>query len=74
MLGLLNQQLEARGYIIKTTTIVDAAIIESSRKRPSVESAAQGTAPDALRSAIPVRLAAVFTATKLISVVMRSTN
>lgn len=50
LLGLLNQQLEARGYIIKTTTIVDATIIESSRKRPSVESATQGTAPDAQAS------------------------
>ena len=47
LLGLLNQQLEARGYIVKTTTIVDATIIESSRKRPDVEAARNGTAPDA---------------------------
>jgi IS5 family transposase len=47
LLGLLNQQLEARGYIIKTTTIVDATIIESSRQRPEVEAAKNGTAPDA---------------------------
>jgi IS5 family transposase len=47
LLGLLNQQLEARGYIVKRTTLVDATIVESSRKRPSVEAAAAGTAPDA---------------------------
>ena len=47
LLGLLNQQLEARGYILKTTTIVDATIIESSRQRPEVEAARHGTAPDA---------------------------
>ncbi len=47
LLGMLNRQLEARGYILKTTTIVDAAIIESSRKRPEVDDARNGTAPDA---------------------------
>jgi IS5 family transposase len=47
LLTLLNAQLEARGYIVKRTTLVDATIVESSRKRPSVESAAEGTAPDA---------------------------
>jgi IS5 family transposase len=47
LLTLLNAQLEARGYIVKRTTLVDATIVESSRKRPSVESAAAGTAPDA---------------------------
>jgi len=47
LLTLLNAQLEARGYIVKRTTLVDATIVESSRKRPSVEEAADGTAPDA---------------------------
>lgn len=47
LLGLLNRQLEARGYIVKTTTIVDATIVESSRQRPEVEAARNGTAPDA---------------------------
>ncbi len=47
LLGLLNRQLEARGYILKTTTIVDATIVESSRQRPEVEAAQNGTAPDA---------------------------
>jgi IS5 family transposase len=47
LLGLLNQQLEARGYILKRTTLVDATIVESSRKRPSREAVAEGTAPDA---------------------------
>ena len=46
LLGLLNGQLEARGYIVKRTTLVDATIVESSRKRPSAEAAAAGTAPD----------------------------
>jgi IS5 family transposase len=47
LLGILNRQLEARGYILKTTTLVDATIIESSRKRPEVDDARNGTAPDA---------------------------
>src|SRR5882762_1100907 len=47
LLELLNQQLEARGYIIKRTTLVDATLVESSRKRPEVATAAQGIAPDA---------------------------
>jgi transposase, IS5 family len=46
LLGLLNQQLEARGYIVKRTTLVDATIVESSRKYPSIESVNEGTAPD----------------------------
>jgi transposase, IS5 family len=50
LLGLVNRQLEARGYIVKRTTLVDATIVESSRRRPSVESAAAGTAPDAQAS------------------------
>jgi IS5 family transposase len=47
LLGLLNQQLEARGYILKRTTLVDATILQSSRKRPHPQAAAEGTAPDA---------------------------
>lgn len=50
LLDLLNVQLEARGYIVKRTTLVDATIVESSRKRPSVEAVASGTAPDAQAS------------------------
>jgi IS5 family transposase len=47
LLGLLNAQLEARGYIVKRTTLIDATLVESSRQRPSREAAAEGTAPDA---------------------------
>ena len=47
LLGMLNGQLEARGYIVKRTTLVDATIIQSSRKRPEPEAVADGTAPDA---------------------------
>jgi IS5 family transposase len=47
LLELLNRQLESRGYIVKRTTLVDATIVESSRKRPDREQAAQGHAPDA---------------------------
>ena len=47
LLGLLNVQLEARGYIVKRTTLVDATLVESSRKRPDVKAAAEGRAPDA---------------------------
>ena len=47
LLGLLNTQLEACGYIVKRTTLVDATLVESSRQRPAAEAAAQGTAPDA---------------------------
>lgn len=37
LLGLLNTQLEARGYLVKRTTLVDATLIESSRKRPDAD-------------------------------------
>jgi IS5 family transposase len=46
LLGLLNQQLEARGYIVKRTTLVDATLVESSRKRPDAQAAREGGAPD----------------------------
>src|SRR5450631_802203 len=47
LLGLVNGQLEARGYIVKRTTMVDATLVESSRKRPEVKAVAEGRAPDA---------------------------
>jgi transposase, IS5 family len=47
LLALLNRQLEARGYIVKQTTLVDATIVESSRHRPNQEGVASGQAPDA---------------------------
>ncbi len=47
LLDLVNRQLEARGYIVKRTTLVDATLVESSRKRPDAQLAAQGLAPDA---------------------------
>jgi IS5 family transposase len=50
LLALLNRQLEARGYIVKRTTLVDATIVESSRQRPNPEAAAKGSAPDAQAS------------------------
>lgn len=46
LLGLLNAQLETRGYLVKRTTLVDATLVASSRQRPAAESAASGTAPD----------------------------
>src|SRR6185436_9057854 len=46
LLLLLNKQLEAGGYIVKRTTLVDATLVESSRKRPDVKAAAEGRAPD----------------------------
>jgi IS5 family transposase len=47
LLELFNAQLEARGYIVRRTTLVDATLVESSRKRPSPQAVAEGTAPDA---------------------------
>lgn len=47
LLDLLNRQLESKGYIVKRTTLVDATIVESSRKYPGIESVKEGTAPDA---------------------------
>jgi IS5 family transposase len=47
LLGLVNCQLEARGYIVKRTTFVDATLVESSRRRPEVKAVAEGRAPDA---------------------------
>ena len=35
LLGLLNGQLESRGYFVKQTTLVDATIVQSSRQRPA---------------------------------------
>jgi transposase, IS5 family len=46
LLDLLNCQLEARGYIVKRTTLVDATLVESSRKRPDAQMARTGQAPD----------------------------
>ncbi len=34
LLGLLNIQLEARGCIVKRLMLVDATLVEPSRKRP----------------------------------------
>lgn len=50
LLDLFNVQMEERGYIVKRTTLVDATLVESSRKRPSREAAKDGTAPDAQAS------------------------
>ncbi len=50
LLGLLNAQLEERGYIVKRVTLVDATLIESSRKRPDAQAAREGRAPDAAAS------------------------
>jgi IS5 family transposase len=47
LLALLNAQLEARGYILKRTTLVDATLVQSSRKRPDAQAARTGQAPDA---------------------------
>jgi IS5 family transposase len=47
LLALLNAQLESRGYIVKRTTLVDATLVESSRKRPDAQAARTGQAPDA---------------------------
>lgn len=47
LLTMLNAQLEARGYILKRTTLVDATLVESSRKRPDSQAARAGQAPDA---------------------------
>jgi IS5 family transposase len=47
LLEMLNTQLEAAGYLVKRTTLVDATLIESSRKRPDREVAREGKAPDA---------------------------
>jgi transposase, IS5 family len=47
LLGLLNAQLEQRGYIVKRVTLVDATLVESSRKRPDAQAARAGRAPDA---------------------------
>lgn len=46
LLEMLNGQLEAAGYLLKRTTLVDATLIESSRKRPLNEQARAGQAPD----------------------------
>jgi IS5 family transposase len=47
LLEMLNEQLAAAGYLVKRTTLVDATLVESSRKRPAHETAKAGQAPDA---------------------------
>src|SRR6202161_1387902 len=47
LLELLNAQLAAAGYLVKRTTLIDATLIESSRKRPDHQVALEGKAPDA---------------------------
>jgi IS5 family transposase len=47
LLEMLNEQLAAAGYLVKRTMLVDATLIESSRKRPDREVAREGKAPDA---------------------------
>jgi IS5 family transposase len=46
LLDLLNGQLAAAGYLVKRTMLVDATLIESSRKRPDHHVALEGKAPD----------------------------
>lgn len=46
LLEMLNAQLAAAGYLVKRTTLVDATLVESSRKRPDDAVARAGQAPD----------------------------
>jgi IS5 family transposase len=46
LLDLLNDQLARAGYLLKRTMLVDATLIESSRKRPDHQVALEGKAPD----------------------------
>jgi IS5 family transposase len=46
LLDLLNSQLATAGYLVKRTMLVDATLIESSRKRPDHQVALEGKAPD----------------------------
>jgi IS5 family transposase len=47
LLEMLNEQLAEAGYLVKRTTLIDATLVESSRKRPAHETAKAGQAPDA---------------------------
>jgi IS5 family transposase len=47
LLALCNTQLEARGYIVKRVTLVDATLVESSRQPPAPRAAAESPASDA---------------------------
>ena len=69
LLDLLNRQLEARGYFVKRTTLVDATIVESSRNVWKWRR--QPTAPLRTRKpAIPVMPAVVSMVTRPISAAM----
>jgi transposase, IS5 family len=46
LLEMLNEQLAGAGYLVKRTMLVDATLIESSRKRPDHQVALAGKAPD----------------------------
>ena len=42
---LLEEQLTVKGYLLKRTTLVDATLVSSSRRKPTREECEQGTAP-----------------------------
>ena len=44
--GLVNAQLDARGLMVKTVTLVDATLVESARRKPSKAEIAEGSAGD----------------------------
>ena len=46
LLGLVNAQLEARGLMVKSVTLVDATIVESARRKPTKAQRAEGTQGD----------------------------
>ncbi|MDR3564362.1 MAG: IS5 family transposase [Negativicutes bacterium] len=46
LLDILNGQLETAGYLVKRTTLVDATLVESCRKRPPHGAVSKGEAPD----------------------------
>jgi len=46
LLGLVNAQLEVRGLMVKSVTLVDATIVESARRKPTQAERAEGTQGD----------------------------
>jgi len=46
LLGLVNAQLEARGLMVKSVTLVDATIVESARRKPTQAERTEGTQGD----------------------------
>ena len=53
LLAELNRQLDAKGLIVKTGTLIDASLVAADGRRPRQGEPAKGDRPDATWNAMP---------------------